>query len=69
MKAYLETEEIEKLQNAAKYLRDKVLVRLLSRLGWRVSEALARMKNRGICQILRKRLKTLMPEFNTAFLM
>ena len=40
MKAYLEIEETEKLENAAQYLRDKVLIRLLARLGCRVSEAL-----------------------------
>jgi integrase/recombinase XerD len=41
VKAYLEIEEIEKLENAATCMRDKLLVRLLSRLGCRVSEALA----------------------------
>ena len=41
MKAYLEIEETEKLENAAQNLRDKVLIRLLARLGCRVSEALA----------------------------
>jgi integrase/recombinase XerD len=41
MKAYLEVEETEKLENAAKYLRDKLLIRLLTRLGCRISEALA----------------------------
>ncbi len=39
-KAYLEMDEVEKLEEAAKYLRDKLLIRLLSRLGCRVSEAL-----------------------------
>jgi len=40
-KAYLELEEVEKLEEAAEYLRDKLLVRLLFHLGCRVSEALA----------------------------
>ena len=41
MKAYLETEETTKLENAAHYLRDKLLIRLLARLGCRIGEALA----------------------------
>ncbi len=41
MKAYLEPEEIERLEQAAEYLRDKLLIRLLWRLGCRISEALA----------------------------
>lgn len=40
MKAYLEPDEIERLEQAAEYLRDKLLIRLLWRLGCRVSEAL-----------------------------
>lgn len=40
-KAYLELEEVTKLEEAAEYLRDKLLIRLLFRLGCRVSEALA----------------------------
>jgi len=39
-KAYLEPGEIEKLEEAAEYLRDKLLIRLLFHLGCRVSEAL-----------------------------
>ena len=39
-KAYLETEEIEDLEEAADYLRDKMLIRLTFRLGCRISEAL-----------------------------
>ena len=39
-KAYLIPEEIEQMEQAAKYLRDKLLIRLLFRLGCRVSEAL-----------------------------
>jgi integrase/recombinase XerD len=41
MKVYLEIEETEKLESAAKYLRDKLLIRLLARLGCRISEALS----------------------------
>ena len=41
MKAYLEIEETRRLENAAHYLRDKLLARLLARLGCRISEALA----------------------------
>lgn len=40
MKAYLEIDEIDKLESAAMYLRDKLLIRLLFHLGCRVSEAL-----------------------------
>jgi integrase/recombinase XerD len=40
VKAYLEIEETEKLESAAKYLRDKLLIRLLARLGCRISEVL-----------------------------
>jgi len=39
-KAYLELNEIEQLESAAMYLRDKLLIRLLFHLGCRVSEAL-----------------------------
>jgi len=39
-KAYLETNEVEQLEEAATYLRDKLLIRLLFRLGCRISEAL-----------------------------
>ena len=39
-KAYLESEEIKKLEEAAEYLRDRLLIRLLFHLGCRVSEAL-----------------------------
>ena len=41
MKTYLETEEIEKMEDATPKLRDKLLIRILFRLGCRVSEALA----------------------------
>ena len=40
MKAYLEPDEVERLELAAEYLRDKLLIRLLFHLGCRVSEAL-----------------------------
>jgi len=41
LKTYLEPIEIEQLEQAAEYLRDKLLVRLLFHLGCRISEALA----------------------------
>jgi integrase/recombinase XerD len=41
VKAYLDIEEIEQLENAAACLRDRILMRILSRLGCRISEALA----------------------------
>lgn len=40
MKTYLDADDIVKLEGAAEYLRDKLLVRVLFRLGCRVSEAL-----------------------------
>lgn len=40
MKAYLEPNEIEQLENAATNLRDKLLIRVLFHLGCRISEAL-----------------------------
>jgi integrase/recombinase XerD len=40
-KTYLEQSEVEKLEQQASCVRDKLLIRLLSRLGCRVSEALA----------------------------
>jgi len=40
MKAYVEPEETEKLENAATCLRDRLLIRLLRMLGCRISEAL-----------------------------
>ncbi len=39
-KTYLEIEEVERLEDAAEYLRDKLLIRLLFHLGCRISEAL-----------------------------
>ena len=43
MKAYIEPEEVKLLEEAATNLRDKLLIRLLFRLGCRVSEVLALM--------------------------
>jgi len=40
MKTYLDPNEVERIEQAAECLRDKLLVRLLSRLGCRISEAL-----------------------------
>jgi len=40
VKAYLEIEETKKLEGAAVCLRDKLLIRILSHLGCRISEAL-----------------------------
>ena len=39
-KAYLEADEVRLLEEAAEYLRDRLLVRLLFRTGCRISEAL-----------------------------
>ncbi len=41
MKTYLDPEEIRLLEQSATNLRDRLLIRLLFRLGCRVSEALA----------------------------
>jgi len=40
-KAYLEANEVQKLEESATNLRDRLLIRLLFRLGCRISEALA----------------------------
>ena len=40
VKAYLELNEVQQLEKAALYLRDKLLIRLLFHLGCRISEAL-----------------------------
>ena len=40
MKTYLEPNEVDRIEQAAECLRDKLLVRLLARLGCRVSEAI-----------------------------
>jgi len=39
-KTYLEPDEVKRLEEAGEYLRDRLLIRLLFRLGCRVSEAL-----------------------------
>ncbi|NVM23909.1 MAG: tyrosine-type recombinase/integrase, partial [Desulfobacterales bacterium] len=39
-KAYLELEEVQQLEGAGEYLRDKLLIRLTFRLGCRISETL-----------------------------
>ena len=41
MKAYVEPDEVALMEKAATNLRDRLLIRLLFRLGCRVSEALA----------------------------
>ena len=41
MKTYLEPEEVARLEEAAEYVRDRLLIRVLFRLGCRISEALA----------------------------
>jgi integrase/recombinase XerD len=41
MKAYIEPDEVTMMEKVASNLRDKILIRLLFRLGCRVSEALA----------------------------
>jgi integrase/recombinase XerD len=40
MKTYIEPKEIEQMEQSTEYLRDRILVRLLFRLGCRISEAL-----------------------------
>lgn len=40
LKTYLEISETERLEQAAEYMRDRLLIRLLARLGCRISEAL-----------------------------
>lgn len=56
MKTYLEPGEVDVMEKAASNLRDKVLIRILFRLGCRVSEALGLTVedidfNRGILTI------------------
>ena len=41
VKAYLEPDEVLKLERASTNLRDRLLIRLLFHLGCRISEALA----------------------------
>ena len=71
MKAYLEPEEVERLEQAADYLRDRLLIRLLFHLGCRVSEALGIKASdidfkQGLVTIqhLKQRIKLSCPECN-----
>ncbi|MEQ4489564.1 MAG: tyrosine-type recombinase/integrase [Dehalococcoides mccartyi] len=72
MKAYLEIQEIEQLEQAAEYLRDRLLIRLLFHLGCRISEALG-IKTSDIdfkqglvtIQHLKQRIKLSCPECST----
>ena len=68
-KTYLEPDEVKKLEEAAEYLRDRLLIRLLFHLGCRVSEALGIKAGdidfrRGLVTIqhLKQRLKFSCPE-------
>ena len=68
MKSYLEMSEVYALEEAAVYLRDKLLIRLLARLGCRISEVLGIAVDdidfeRGIVTIqhLKTRLKLACP--------
>ena len=69
MKAYLELQDIERMEQAATCLRDKLLIRLLFHLGCRISEALASTVddidlNNGLVTILhlKSRTKLLCPD-------
>lgn len=69
VKAYLEAREIEKLEKAATNLRDKLLIRLLSHLGCRISEALPMavedidlVQGTVIIQHLKSRIKLACPQ-------
>jgi integrase/recombinase XerD len=68
-RVYLETDEVGQMEEAAGYLRDKMLIRLLFRLGCRISEALGvavddiDFKNRRITiQHLKTRVKLSCPD-------
>ena len=68
-KAYLEPAEIEKLEEAAEYLRDRLLIRMLFHLGCRISEALGIKAsdidfNQGLVTIqhLKQRIRLSCPE-------
>jgi len=71
LKAYVEPQEIEKLEEAAEYLRDRLLIRLLFHLGCCVSEALA-LETKDIdftrgsvnIQYLKSRIKLACPKCN-----
>jgi integrase/recombinase XerD len=71
MKAYLEIQEVEQLERAAEYLRDRLLIRLLFHLGCRVSEALGIKvsdidfnKRMVTIQHLKQRIKFSCPQCN-----
>jgi len=42
VKSHLEQEELQRLEEAANCLRDRLLIRLLTRLGCHITEALAK---------------------------
>jgi len=72
VKAYLNLEETEKLEAAATCMRDRLLIRILARLGCRISEALALTVedidlNEGTVTIqhLKSRIKVSCPQCNT----
>ena len=71
-RAYLETEEVARLEAAATNLRDRLLIRLLSHLGCRISEALGitvediDFGNSAVSIVhLKTRLKLSCPYFST----
>jgi integrase/recombinase XerD len=70
-KVYLEPDEVVRLEQAAEYLRDRLLIRLLFHLGCRISEALGIKAsdidfNQGLVTIqhLKQRIKLSCPECN-----
>jgi len=72
LKTYLNPEDIDKLENVTTCLRDRLLIKLLFRLGCRVSEALAMTvedidSNQGTVTIkhLKERIKLSCPHCNT----
>lgn len=72
MKTYLEPNEVNLLEKAATNLRDRLLIRLLSRLGCRISEAVALkvqdidlQKGMVTIQHLKARIKLACPHCNT----
>ncbi len=71
VKAYLEIQEIQQLEQTAEYLRDRLLIRLLFHLGCRISEALGIKTSdidfkQGLVTILhlKQRIKLSCPECN-----
>jgi len=70
-KAYLETEEVARLEESTTNLRDRLLIRLLFHLGCRISEALALsvedidvQRGTVVIQHLKFRLKLICPQCN-----